>query len=136
MKINLIAVYGTLKSGFNNHDFIDNAGLHYLGDALTRDKAFVMAERSIPYVWEEKKGHKIKVELYQFENITDLKYIDRLEGHPDFYERKPYKFVGISNSIKGKLYNAYMYVVPPMSPEEIEDNRLKMSKPPYADYPL
>lgn len=111
----LLAVYGTLKRGYGNHHLIVHKNLQFFGTAVTKDPAFTMFGGGFPIVTEEPKHH-VSVELFSFDNDHDIEMIDRLEGHPNWYVRKPFTFV------TGKLTNdgdyeegeivAEMYVMP------------------------
>jgi gamma-glutamylcyclotransferase (GGCT)/AIG2-like uncharacterized protein YtfP len=80
-----VAVYGTLKKGYNNHKIIKHSD--FVGCGETAEK-FPLLVDGLPYLYEEpKKGHQVKVEVYDVDDAT-LEDLDRLEGHPTFYQRK------------------------------------------------
>lgn len=80
----IIFTYGTLRKGRNNHGFLK--GCKYLGEAYTSTE-YSLIVSGLPYL-VERPGDGCLGELYEVDQKS-LKYIDRLEGHPDFYERKP-----------------------------------------------
>lgn len=100
---NVIAVYGTLRKGMGNyHRYLRNA--KHLGSGTTQDK-YPMIAKGIPYVYDEKgRGNQIVVDVFKVGDM-DLKPIDQLEGHPDWYERKQIPVVMKS----GKVITAWLY---------------------------
>jgi gamma-glutamylaminecyclotransferase len=80
-----IAVYGTLKKGFGNHGLVRDS--EFIGSGET-EKEYTMYRHGIPFVKSTEKTSKIKVEIYSV-NEKDLIRVDLLEGHPDWYQRKP-----------------------------------------------
>lgn len=112
----LLAVYGTLKQPYGNHRLIERAKLNFEGNAYSKDDSFVMEGGGFPFVHVTEPGNdKIRVELYSFESDEDIRDIDRLEGHPDWYIRTPFKFVVDNPVIGGDLHpdqvvTAEMYV--------------------------
>ena len=81
-----VFVYGTLMTGFENHLYMSKSRL--LGKGTTIKK-FFMTARFIPFVseMEHENSNYILGEVYEVDSQS-LNAIDRLEGHPDFYERK------------------------------------------------
>jgi gamma-glutamylaminecyclotransferase len=79
-----VFVYGTLKSGFSNHHYLN--GSDYLGAGKTVEK-HAMYESGIPYVIADDPVSYIFGEVYSVDGLT-LERLDNLEGHPDWYERK------------------------------------------------
>lgn len=77
----LVAVYGTLKSGYGNHVLLSRS-IH-LGDDLLRD---ISVTSGFPFA-VKREGGQIFVEVYQVDNRT-LARLDALEGHPNFYRRE------------------------------------------------
>jgi len=97
----LVAVYGTLKKGFENHHFLKKA--LFLGEAVSVGK-FYLGHASFPAVVPSKKGAPIAVELYEVSKGT-MKVLDRLEGYPSHYNRG--KFLFKLND--GKTVEAWLY---------------------------
>ena len=81
-----VFVYGTLKSGKSNHYFLANA--KFLGKARV-GRNFKLYVSGLPYLVEE-SGDGAVGEVYEVDN-EGLMSLDRLEGHPNFYFRKPVK---------------------------------------------
>ena len=93
----MVAVYGTLKMGHSNYS-------HFLGDAdyvdmgETMDK-YPLQVNGLPYMYDRKgKGHHVDVDVF---NVTDseLRSLDSLEGHPNFYKRKQIEVNTLSNGV-------------------------------------
>lgn len=81
MEEHLIAVYGTLLSGEPNEYFMRNATL------IQEDKVENFEMYSLGGFPGIMKGDgEISVEVYKV-SAEDLIPVDRLEGHPTFYER-------------------------------------------------
>lgn len=82
----LVAVYGTLRSGYGNSHLLNGADLMDTG--TTQDR-YRMTCQGIPYVLSEphEDGHHLKVEVYNVSE-KDMADLDRLEGHPEWYVRK------------------------------------------------
>ena len=80
---NLVFVYGTLKKGFGNHRLL--AGAEFCGKAYIA-RVIMLDLGAYPAVIHG--GHKeVEGELYRV-NDAILSDLDRLEGHPHFYERQ------------------------------------------------
>lgn len=81
----LVAVYGTLKRGYGNHRLLNDC--HHVGDDYLAN--FCMYSLgAYPAVKNDKDSpHAISVEVYEVDDkaLVDL---DRLEGHPRFYQRQ------------------------------------------------
>ena len=79
---NLVFVYGTLKKGFGNHRLLVKAEFmcpSYIFDGKMLDLG------AFPAVVDG--AREIHGELYSVDKAT-LASLDRLEGHPTFYERR------------------------------------------------
>jgi gamma-glutamylcyclotransferase (GGCT)/AIG2-like uncharacterized protein YtfP len=93
-----VFVYGTLKKGFHNALYLENA--RFLGE-FTTDSIYSMYNfGTYPAVGEFGKT-AIEGEVYEISQ-AQLESIDRLEWYPEFYQR-----VMIKTSFGG----AWMYVV-------------------------
>ena len=91
-------VYGTLKKGFRNAVYLENA--RFLGEIIT-DPVYSMYDfGNYPAVSEMGKI-AIEGELYEIDEEL-LASIDRLEWYPKFYQRM---------IIETSFGNAWMYVV-------------------------
>jgi len=86
LKGELVAVYGTLRSGYGNHGRMHESVL--LDSGQTTEK-YRMTCQGIPFVLsgEHEQGDHLKVEVY---NVPEHRMadIDALEGHPNWYERR------------------------------------------------
>jgi|TARA_R100000081_G_C4798895_1_gene162799 gamma-glutamylcyclotransferase (GGCT)/AIG2-like uncharacterized protein YtfP len=101
LRNNYVAVYGTLKKNCGNHHLLSDST--FISKGITKDK-YPMVVRGIPYVIEDRgKGYYINVEVYQVSNDT-LSMLDRLERHPDWYERKE-----IEIHAGGRVYTCWLY---------------------------
>jgi gamma-glutamylaminecyclotransferase len=83
---NYIAVYGTLKKGYNNY-WAYLYGSHHVGKGKTKDK-YPLIIQGLPYLVNKVGlGHNVNVDVFK---ITDrvLHNIDKLEGHPNWYKRQ------------------------------------------------
>jgi gamma-glutamylaminecyclotransferase len=82
----LVAVYGTLKKGNSNYfNYLRSSG--YLGGGTTKDRYPLIIE-GLPYLIEKKGiGYNVDVDVFKVNSET-LAELDRLEGHPRWYERK------------------------------------------------
>ena len=83
--VDLVAVYGTLKSGHTNHDVLGDSSLVGVGKTVSK---YAMQANSIPYVYEHEHRDQISVEVYEVTSNTTKLSLDHLESHPHFYERK------------------------------------------------
>ena len=95
-----VFVYGTLRSGFNNHFIMKPTVM--IGDGETKNK-YALYESGIPYLVEDEQVSKIKGEVY-FVDQTTFEILDTLEGHPSWYERKLIPVI-----VNGKEYTAWTY---------------------------
>jgi len=100
---NIVAVYGTLRKGMGNYyRYLKNA--KHLGTGKTKDK-YPMQSKGIPYVYDQKgQGYNVVVDVFKVGDM-DLKPIDQLEGHPNWYERKQIP-IRLKN---GKVITAWLY---------------------------
>lgn len=96
-------VYGTLMRGFSNHHIISNC--RFLGSARTVEK-FELYVGSYPFVPSSIEETYVHGELYEVQNVEDLKGLDQLEGHPDDYCRSDCVVVlqGTDEPIAAQIY--------------------------------
>ncbi|WP_408891614.1 gamma-glutamylcyclotransferase [Myxococcus faecalis] len=80
-----VFVYGTLLSGEPNHRLLRGARL--IGPGRTRPRFTLHDYGPFPALASGGK-HSIKGEVYEVDALM-LAALDRLEGHPRFYERTP-----------------------------------------------
>ena len=97
--MNKVFVYGTLKMGFGNHRLLENSEL--LGEETTDPRYTMVSLGGFPGVL---KGGNTKIhgEVYAVNELT-MKHLDRLEGYPNFYNRK---------TIETKYGDAWIYYLP------------------------
>jgi gamma-glutamylaminecyclotransferase len=100
----IVFVYGTLKSGFSNHHYLD--GSDYLGAGKTVEK-YALYFDGLPFVIRHESVTHIHGELYAIDTPT-LNTIDRLESHPDWYNRQEVEIV----TDEGKRMAAWLYFYP------------------------
>ncbi len=81
----LLFVYGTLRRGGPNHALI--AGARFVGPATTVERYALFVE-DFPYLAPTPAVHRVRGEVYAIDAATRAE-IDRLEGHPTWYERRP-----------------------------------------------
>ncbi len=81
----LVAVYGTLKIGQSNNSYI--RGCRHIGSGETLDE-YPMIIKGLPYLVKEKGvGYNVEVDVFEVGEF-DLRGLDRLEGHPNWYRRE------------------------------------------------
>ena len=81
----LLFVYGTLRTGGANHGLL--AGARLVGAARTVERYALFVD-GIPFLAPAPAVHRVRGEVYAVDAAT-LAEIDRLEGHPTWYERRP-----------------------------------------------
>ena len=114
----IVFVYGTLKEGYGNHDFLRRA--IKVGKAETCEK-YGMYETGIPYVIKDQEKTTIKGEVYIVDSGT-FRGLDQLEGHPVCYKREQIK-VKLDNKRKT---TAWIYFYPNQCGREISDGVYKL----------
>ena len=92
-----VFVYGTLKRGFCNHALLEEA--EFIGEATTvaRFGFYLGADdyapevEEIPYLYRHPRvtdeAMSVHGEVWEI-SPTMLRQLDRLEGHPDWYQRE------------------------------------------------
>ena len=104
----LIFVYGTLKLGHCNNRLLEDS--EFVCEALTSGK-FRMHSVGYPLLTEARgEGHRVRGEVFEVTDAT-LTVLDRLEGHPHHYERRPIHLDAVGNNWnwRGMLVQAYIY---------------------------
>ena len=114
MTKHLVLVYGSLKSGFHNHDWL---GEHAepMGDACTLDHFAMVAGPGFPFALETQHAPNAPAgflagELYAVDDDT-LDALDRLESHPSFYRRREVTVVPDDEALP--VVKAWLYVLTP-----------------------
>lgn len=80
---NYIAVYGTLKKGYRNHDLLLTS--KFIKNSHT-GSGFALFVDDLPFLVQREDGKGAEIEIYEVSNEI-LQDLDRLEGHPKFYTR-------------------------------------------------
>lgn len=97
----LVAVYGTLREGYGNNHLLMTS--KHIGTGLTYNK-YPMVASGIPFVIDRKgAGHHVVVDLYVVDKVS-LTDLDRLESHPNWYERRKTGII-----VDGNYVNAWLY---------------------------
>lgn len=94
-----IAVYGSLKQGFGNHRLLSNS--KFLGADVIPSGYTMYSLGGFPAIVEG-GSNPLLVEVYEVDRNT-LIQLDGLEGHPNWYCRKP---------LATKYGDAEVYVMP------------------------
>jgi len=84
----LVFVYGSLLSGFGNHRLLDVPGAAFVGEARTEGGWALYDLGAYPGMVrrDDLPGESVVGEIYAVDRDT-LRALDRLEGHPRYYER-------------------------------------------------
>lgn len=107
-----IFVYGTLKRGFHNHDFLDTA--RFLGEDSVSGELY--RDGRLPLMI---KGEgTVHGELFEVQEER-MALLDRLEGHPTWYRREPV----VTHS--GKQAEAYFFQTLPLGVTRVESGTWK-----------
>lgn len=85
MATHKIFTYGTLRKGHYNHPILEKST--YLGKAQTNPAFTMLNLGAYPGIVHQGRTPIIG-EVYEVDDQT-LKRLDRLESHPNFYERVP-----------------------------------------------
>jgi gamma-glutamylcyclotransferase (GGCT)/AIG2-like uncharacterized protein YtfP len=106
MKNLYIFTYGTLKRGFVNNYFLDDA--IFISTAITVEK-YQMLYPSIgnayPFLIKSEKKYQIKGEVFKTNSQQILDSLDELEGYPDLYLKE---FIKVELENK-KIIEALVY---------------------------
>lgn len=103
----LVFVYGTLKRGFHNHRVMAEAGGEFVCEGVTVTP-FPLVERGLPFlIFRPGEGHRVEGEIYRVGDERGWERLDRLEGHPDFYQRRLIEAEGAD----GEIYEAWAYFI-------------------------
>jgi len=102
---NLVAVYGTLKKGYNNYySYLTKS--KFVGSGTTKDR-YPLVVQGLPYMVNKKGvGHNVEVDVFKVSDGV-LKRLDQLERHPEWYKREKIDIV-----TKGKTLSCWVYFNP------------------------
>ena len=105
MKDLYIFTYGTLKRGFVNNYFLDDA--IFISTAITVEKyqMYPCIGNAYPFLIKSEKKYQIKGEVFKTNSKELLKNLDYLEGYPDLYLKE---FIKVSLE-DGKVVDALVY---------------------------
>jgi len=97
LNLTMIAVYGTLKYGYSNYQsYLTQA--KYIGPGETLNK-YPLIINGLPYLLNKKGvGEYVEVDLFLV-NSKELKNIDALEGHPNWYRRERVEVLDESGNV-------------------------------------
>lgn len=112
----LLFAYGTLMTPYGNNAYLRNE--EFIGNGKTLGK-YTMYVSGVPFINEHEKTSQISGELWKV-NTKILPYIDSLEGHPYWYERKETIVI-----VNGQEYLAWLYFNNDSSGTKIEDGNFK-----------
>jgi gamma-glutamylaminecyclotransferase len=84
-KVHLVAVYGSLMSGFHNHHVMSHGFHEYI--ETTRIKGFQLHDLGHFPGATPNESSSIEAEIWLVDDAT-LARLDQLEGHPTFYRRQ------------------------------------------------
>ena len=102
---NLVFVYGTLRENHSNHHLLKDADCYGIGRTVDNYAMYLVS--GYPYITSAESRYPIVGELYGVDDET-LSELDRMEGHPIFYERRE---IGV---IIGEVqYTAWTYLRKP-----------------------
>ncbi|MFA7405829.1 MAG: gamma-glutamylcyclotransferase family protein [Pelobacteraceae bacterium] len=97
----LVFVYGTLRKGHSNNHLLKDAYCYGTGSTEAGYTMYLIS--GFPYVTSSESRYPIVGELYAVDDDT-LNSLDRMEGHPRYYERKQTTVI-----VEGERHVAWMY---------------------------
>lgn len=101
----LVFAYGTLKRGCHNHCLLHQIGAEFVGTGRTSLK-FPLVINGLPYLLGQPgQGHRVEGEIYRVPTAEGWRALDRLEGHPRFYQRRLTDISGDDH----ETYSAWVY---------------------------
>lgn len=113
-------------SNYSNNVLLSNSKL--IGRAVT-DEEFVLYCSVIPFVIEcpyDEIGYRIHGEVWEVDDET-LESLDRLEGHPNWYER--FKVSVVVDELYKSSTDAWMYIFP-----MIDNSMTRCTEGDYRNY--
>ena len=100
--MNILAVYGTLKSTFGNNRLLKDC--KFLGTGITQERYAMSSLRSVPMVFKNPSIGNVRVELYEVDDKRLKGPLDSLEGNGYVYNREK-----INCKIKEETIEAWLY---------------------------
>lgn len=98
--------YGSLKKGRHNHGYL--ADSTFVGNFITSD-AFSLIVSDLPFlVRRRSRLGGIRGEVYKV-SPDDIRRLDALEGHPDYYQRE---LITVYNEENNEALEVYAYIYP------------------------
>ena len=85
MKETYIFTYGTLKRGFSNSYFLDDAIFVSKASTCEKYQMYPCIGKGYPFVIKSEKNNFIKGEVFKTNSKEILKRLDELEGYTDLY---------------------------------------------------
>lgn len=99
-----VFVYGSLKKGFGNHQLLERGDAKFVGDAqVSGFQLFSLG----PFPAVVPGNGTVSGEVYEVGPET-LAALDRLEGHPTFYQRQD-RIVRMAKTHESKVIALYCY---------------------------
>lgn len=87
MKVgDLVAVYGSLRSGLGNHRLLETAKRQT--DGIIPSGFCMYSLSAFPGLVKEEPSTNIVVEVYEIDTEQRIQRLDMLEGYPSFYDRE------------------------------------------------
>jgi gamma-glutamylaminecyclotransferase len=128
--LNPIFVFGTLKSGFPNHHYLNGKTCLGTHTTLHSYQLFLVGERHSPWMIERQgQGEKVQGEVYLVDNST-LDELDQLErvNFEDGYQRQS---IQVEKHRSGAVMDAWTYLKNPL---QLSSNLIKAG--PLVEYQL
>ncbi len=101
----LFFVYGTLKRGHHNNMVLQTS--RFMGAATTVDKLALKID-GLPYLIDQPSEFQVDGEVFSVRSAEVASNLDRLEGHPHFYQRRQ---IDVKLNGTGKIVKCWTYFV-------------------------
>ena len=98
----IIAVYGTLKKGYGNNRLLTTSE-QIVGNFKTSEKFDLYSFGGFPAITEN-GNNNIVVELYKIVDPLVADRLDRLEGYPNFYNKKKISIIDFDSNLPIYIY--------------------------------
>lgn len=104
----LLFTYGTLRRGFRNHHFLENA--KFIATAISIEKIDTVLRTTpdypegypVAFISKSPKAQNLSGEIFEIDEIT-LSRIDKLEDYPHEYDRVSLQFECEDNITRSAL---------------------------------